>query len=130
MRRSLSAVGVVLAFVLLMSCSPEEAVYADRPFCSGSRGLTVSAGTTPTIDWIGGCRVWSLVVERIEPREVMWQTGEDDESFDGPVVYGQVAPGAGQLAAAKPLQPGVEYRAVLVQRSEGGRVIAETRFTP
>jgi hypothetical protein len=49
---------------------------------------------------------------------------------NGPVVYGQLAPGAGQMAAAKPLQAGVEYRAALLQRSEGGRVLAETRFTP
>jgi hypothetical protein len=115
---------------MLMSCSSEDIVYADRPFCSGSRELTVSAGTTPTIDWTGGCRVWSLVVERVDPREVMWQTGKDDESFDGPAVYGQIAPGVEELTAAKPLQAGVEYRAMLVQRSEGGRVISETRFTP
>ena len=130
MRSSRYAAGALLAIVLLVSCSPQEAVYADRPFCSGTRGLTVSAGTMPTIDWTGGCRVWSLVVERMDPREVMWQVGEDDESLDGPVVYGQMPPGAGQMAPARPLQPGVEYRAVLVQRSEGGRVIAETRFTP
>jgi hypothetical protein len=130
MRSSRSAVVVVLAIVLAMSCSPEEPVYADRPFCSGDRGLTVTAGTTPTIDWTGGCRVWALVIERMAPSEVMWHTGEDDESFDGPVVYGQLLPGAGQMAPARPLQSGVEYRAVLVQRSDGGRVIEETRFTP
>jgi hypothetical protein len=44
--------------------------------------------------------------------------------------YGQIAPGVEELTAAKPLQAGVEYRAMLVQRSEGGRVISETRFTP
>jgi len=59
-----------------------------------------------------------------------WHMGKDDESLDGPVVFGRLPPGAGELDAAQALQPGVAYRAMLVQRSEGGRVLADTRFTP
>ena len=51
---------------------------------------------------------------------MVWSMGKDDEALDGPVVYGQLRPGAGELAAAQTLQPGIAYRAVLVQRSEGG----------
>src|SRR4051812_13727238 len=121
---------ITTTLLLLAGCSSENIVYADRPFCPAGLQLTVSSGTTPTFDWNDGCRVWSLRVERVETSAVAWSMGKDDESLDGPVVYGRLPPGAGEMGAAQALQPGVAYRAVLVQRSEGGRVLAETRFTP
>lgn len=128
--RSLISFSITSTFLLIAGCSPENVVYADRPFCPAGLQLMASDGTTPTFDWSDGCRAWSLRVERVETGAVVWSVGKDDESLDGPVVFGQLPPGAGELGAAQALQPGVTYRAVLVQRSEGGRILAETRFTP
>ena len=116
--------------ILLAGCSAETVVYADRPLCPAGLQLTATTGATPSFDWNDGCRVWSLRIERVETSAVVWSVGKDDESLDGPVVYGQLPAGAGELAAAQTLQPGIAYRAVLVQRSEGGRILAETAFTP
>lgn len=129
--RSTSVVLVVAMMItLLAGCSPEAMIYANRPFCDPTLRLTVGAGLTPTFSWNDGCRVWTLRVERAATNAVAWTVGKDDESLDSPIVYGQLPTGAGQFGAAEALQPGVEYRAVLVQRSNGGRVLAETHFTP
>ena len=116
----------------VVGCSSEGPVptYADRPFCRPDLQLTVGAGTTPTFAWNAECRVWTLRVDQVATGTEMWTVGEDDESFDGPVVYGQIPTGAGEFGPARPLEPGVRYRALLVQRSNGGRVLTETQFTP
>ena len=123
---------LVLLAGVVAGCSSEgpAPTYADRPFCGSDLRLTVSEGTAPTFSWNEQCRVWTLRVDQVATGTEMWTVGEDDESFDGPVVYGQLPTGAGEFRPATPLEPGVQYRAVLVQRSNGGRVLTETRFTP
>jgi hypothetical protein len=130
LRSALRPVVAVASIAAAPGCAPERAVYADRPFCATPVPLTASAGPAPTFSWPGGCRVWALRVEDAGSRAVLWSTGKDDESLDGPVTYGRAPAGASVGGAAEPLHVGRSYRGVLVQRSEGGRVLAEITFSP
>lgn len=105
-------------------------MYADRPLCSSALVLAVAAGGAPRFEWSEPCRVWGLRVEDAASGAIVWYMGKDDESLDSPVRYGELPAGAAAITPAAPLEAGHAYRAVLVQRSDGGGVLASTTFTP
>lgn len=98
--------------------------------CSSVLQVSVSGGVSPTFSWNEACRVWAFRVGRMNTGSIQWYMGKDDESLDDPIRYGQLPSGAVVFDSAQPLQAGTTYRAVLVQRSEGGRILAATTFRP
>jgi hypothetical protein len=129
-RIDLRLVSVPLLGVLLGCGSTTEPL----PACSGAVSVTVTGGTTPTIEWAPACGASLLTVAQPLPpslgfvgEEARWMIRTDGRLIEPPVRYGRTPRGAVVSVPPQQLEAGRTYRAFV---SNGPTVLGSTTFTP